>query len=108
AVRADQVCDGMPGDVADTAVRAGQRAMPGDGDNGAHVGGAAGRRAGEASGDGAWQDGDASSGPPDGIVELPRLPPPRRLAVGTAPIAPQANRFFSQLRYLGQLDLTYL
>jgi DNA mismatch repair protein MutL len=36
----------------------------------------------------------------------PALPLP--LAVGTAPIAPQVAGFFAQLRYLGQLDLTYL
>jgi DNA mismatch repair protein MutL len=42
------------------------------------------------------------------VVDLPPLPPPRRFAAGTAPIAPQPSCFFSQLRYLGQLDLTYL
>jgi DNA mismatch repair protein MutL len=31
-----------------------------------------------------------------------------RFAAGTGPIEPQAAGFFSQLRYLGQLDLTYL
>ncbi|HEY0479209.1 MAG TPA: DNA mismatch repair endonuclease MutL [Kofleriaceae bacterium] len=41
------------------------------------------------------------------VVDLPALPP-RRFAAGTGPIAPQASSFFSQLRYLGQLDLTYL
>jgi DNA mismatch repair protein MutL len=30
------------------------------------------------------------------------------LAIGTGPVAPQVAGFFSQLRYLGQLDLTYL
>ena len=48
--------------------------------------------------------GDPSDG---AVVDLPSLPP-RRIAAGTAPIAPQATSFFSQLRYLGQLDLTYL
>jgi DNA mismatch repair protein MutL len=33
---------------------------------------------------------------------------PRRFAVGTGPVAPRAAGYFSQLRYLGQLDLTYL
>jgi DNA mismatch repair protein MutL len=50
-------------------------------------------------------DGDIARGdepPPD-------LPPlPRRFATGAAPIASHADGFFSQLRYLGQLDLTYL
>jgi DNA mismatch repair protein MutL len=46
-------------------------------------------------------------GDADAVVGLPPLPP-RRLAAGTAPIASHAGGFFSQLRYLGQLDLTYL
>jgi DNA mismatch repair protein MutL len=59
-------------------------------------------------------DGSGLDGNPRGSgaepLELgtgPSVPPPR-LAVGTAPIASQAGGFFSQLRYLGQLDLTYL
>jgi len=40
------------------------------------------------------------------FADLPSLP--RRLAADTAPIAPHTGGFFSQLRYLGQLDLTYL
>jgi DNA mismatch repair protein MutL len=40
------------------------------------------------------------------LVDLPPLP--HRLAGDTAPIAPHVGGFFSQLRYLGQLDLTYL
>ena len=35
-------------------------------------------------------------------------PASRGLVAGTGPIAPQTAGFFSQLRYLGQLDLTYL
>jgi len=46
----------------------------------------------------------AGSGEP--FADLPSLP--RRLAVGTAPIHSYTGGFFSQLRYLGQLDLTYL
>jgi DNA mismatch repair protein MutL len=46
------------------------------------------------------------TGSDEPLVDLPPLP--RRLAVGSAPIAPRIGGFFSQLRYLGQLDLTYL
>ncbi|HET7499499.1 MAG TPA: DNA mismatch repair endonuclease MutL, partial [Kofleriaceae bacterium] len=37
------------------------------------------------------------------VVDLPPLLP-RRLATGTAPVLPHTSSFFSQLRYLGQLD----
>jgi DNA mismatch repair protein MutL len=40
------------------------------------------------------------------LVDLPPLS--HRLAAGTEPIAAHIGGFFSQLRYLGQLDLTYL
>src|SRR6185295_1064975 len=40
------------------------------------------------------------------VPELPALPP-RRIALGTGPVPP-ASVYFGQLRYLGQLDLTYL
>ncbi|TMQ08044.1 MAG: hypothetical protein E6J91_34200 [Deltaproteobacteria bacterium] len=81
--------------------------------------GAPDARSGEPGSESAWREGAHVGGAPsargggplrgaDPIAELPRLPPPRRFAAGTAPIAPQASSFFSQLRYLGQLDLTYL
>ena len=81
--------------------------------------GASDARSGEPGSESAWREGAHVGGAPsargggplrgaDPIAELPRLPPPRRFAAGTAPIAPQASSFFSQLRYLGQLDLTYL
>ncbi|HEX8112869.1 MAG TPA: hypothetical protein VF516_34295 [Kofleriaceae bacterium] len=50
-------------------------------------------------------DGDASHGD-ESPSELPPLP--GRFAAGTTPIATHTGGFFSQLRYLGQLDLTYL
>jgi DNA mismatch repair ATPase MutL len=62
---------------------------------------------------GAASGGEARIG--SAYMEHPRDEPfadqsplPRPLAVGTAPISPRVGGFFSQLRYLGQLDLTYL
>jgi DNA mismatch repair protein MutL len=61
--------------------------------------------------DGDPRTGDAphfgtATGSDEPLVDLPPLS--HRLAVGTAPIAQHIGGFFSQLRYLGQLDLTYL
>ena len=52
--------------------------------------------------------GGVSARMAEAVLDLPPLPAPRRFAAGTGPVAPQAGGFFSQLRYLGQLDLTYL
>jgi DNA mismatch repair protein MutL len=61
--------------------------------------------------DGEPRTGDAPefgtvTGSDEPLVDLPPLS--RRLAAGIAPIATHIGGFFSQLRYLGQLDLTYL
>jgi DNA mismatch repair protein MutL len=65
----------------------------------AHMGAASG---GEARTGSAWTEDPRDEPPPD------PPPLPRWFATGTAPIAPHTGGFFSQLRYLGQLDLTYL
>jgi len=52
--------------------------------------------------------GGVSARMAEAVLDLPPLPAPRRFAAGTGPVAPQSGGFFSQLRYLGQLDLTYL